>query len=285
MLELSPRGPVRATMALVALVALVACARPAPTPTPQPAPTRAPATPVPPTAAPPTAARPAAVAPTEVSPTVPPRATASPAELLENVHWLGHAAFRLTGEKTVYIDPYQLKESSPTPADIILITHSHSDHYSPGDVARIRGANTVVVAPADVAEKVGGQVRTVKPGEKLDVAGVTIETVPAYNPDKTYHPRASGWVGYVVTLNGRRIYHAGDTGRIPEMEALRVDVALLPVDGKYTMTALEAAAAANAMRPGVAVPMHWGAVAGTLQDAQDFVAACQVPAQILEVRR
>jgi L-ascorbate metabolism protein UlaG (beta-lactamase superfamily) len=200
--------------------------------------------------------------------------------MLQNVHWLGHAAFKLTGEKVVYIDPWQLEDGEP--ADIILITHGHDDHCSPEDVARIRRPDTAIVATADCADQLGGDVQVVKPGEKLTAQGVAIETVPAYNVGKAFHPRENGWVGYVVTLNGVRIYHAGDSDRTPEMDAVRANVALLPVGGKYTMTASEAAAAANAIRPDVAVPMHWGSIVGQRADAETFQAEAEVPVEILE---
>jgi L-ascorbate metabolism protein UlaG (beta-lactamase superfamily) len=203
-------------------------------------------------------------------------------KLLENVHWLGHASFRLLGEKVVYIDPYQLRTTQP--ADIILITHGHGDHCSPGDVSEIRRANTVIVAPGDCASKLGGEVKSIKAGEKIVVQGVSIEAVPAYNINKTNHPKSAGGVGYIVTLNGVRIYHAGDTDHTPEMDAVRADVALLPAGGTYTMNAREAAEAANAIKPQVAVPMHWGTVVGSEADAKQFVQLCQVPARILEQR-
>ncbi len=200
--------------------------------------------------------------------------------MLENVHWLGHATFRLTGERTVYIDPWHLGKSEP--ADIILITHGHHDHCSPEDVARIRGPKTVVLAAGDCAAKLGGKVQVVKPGERLAVQGVVIETVPAYNLNKSFHPRQEGGVGYIVTLNGRRIYHAGDTDHTPEMDAVQADVALLPAGGKYTMTAAEAAEAANVMRPGVAVPMHWGTLVGSRQDAERFLQLVKGQVEIME---
>jgi L-ascorbate metabolism protein UlaG (beta-lactamase superfamily) len=88
-------------------------------------------------------------------------------------------------------------------------------------------------------------------------------------------------VGYIVTVNGLRIYHAGDTDHTPEMDAVKADIALLPAGGKYTMTASEAAAAANIMQPRVAVPMHWGTVVGGQQDAKRFRDECSVPVAIL----
>ncbi len=201
--------------------------------------------------------------------------------MVQNLHWLGHGTFKLTGERIVYIDPWQLKGDLEQ-ADLILITHSHYDHCSPEDVAKVRGPQTTVVATADCVAKLGGVVQVVKPGDRLTVQGVAVEAVPAYNLDKDFHPRQEGWVGYVVTLNGRRFYHAGDSDHIPEMGAVQADVALLPVGGTYTMTADEAAAAANAMRPGVAVPMHWGSIVGGRQDAERFQALCRVPVEVLE---
>lgn len=232
---------------------------------------------------------PKVVFPTEMptaipSATQPPQATQTPTvnvdRLLEHVQWLGHASFRLTGEKVVYIDPYQLKTTKP--ADIILITHAHADHCSAADISKIRGPNTVIVATSDCASKLSGEVKIVKAGEKITVQGVPIETVPSYNINKTNHPKEAGNVGYIITLNGVRIYHAGDADHIPEMDTLRVDVALLPAGGRYTMDAREAAEAANAMKPQVAIPMHWGNIVGTQADAEQFVQLCQVPARILK---
>ena len=186
-----------------------------------------------------------------------------------NLHWLGHDGFRLVGKnKTVVFDPFQVKDS--TRADIVCITHEHFDHCSPEDVKKVQGAKTVIIAPKDCVAKLTGDVRTVAPGEKLVADGVEIETIPACNTNKKFHPRANGWVGYIVTLDGIRIYHAGDTDHIPEMKNLQVDIALLPVSGTYVMTAEEAAAAALEIKPKIAVPMHFGSIVGQVTDANRF---------------
>lgn len=200
--------------------------------------------------------------------------------MLENVKWLGHAGFRIKGEKTIYIDPFKIKETEP--ADIIIITHEHFDHLSPEDINKIQTGKTVVVTTPDCLIKVSGNVKAINPGTILNVDGIQIEAVPAYNTNKQFHPRANGWVGVILTVNGKRIYHAGDTDNIPEMTSLKnIDVALLPVSGTYVMTAEEAADAANKIMPKVAVPMHYGAIVGTKADAEKFKKLCKCKVEIL----
>jgi len=189
---------------------------------------------------------------------------------VDHIHWLGHASFRIEDGRTqIYIDPWKLGAGAP-PADVVLITHSHYDHYSAEDIARIEGPQTVFVAPADVAGKLGGKkVITAAPGGKYTAGSLGVEAVAAYNSGKDFHPKQNGWVGYVITLtNGQRIYHTGDTDAIPEMEHVRADVALMPCGGTYTMTATEVAAAANRFKPAVLIPMHWGDIVGAKGDAE-----------------
>jgi L-ascorbate metabolism protein UlaG (beta-lactamase superfamily) len=187
------------------------------------------------------------------------------------LHWLGHDTFRIDGPPVVYVDPFQLPAGAP-PADLILITHEHSDHCSPDDVKAIRVPKTVVVAPRAAAVKLPGPVEVIAPGDAKAFAGVTVKAVPAYNTDKKFHPKAAGMVGYVFTVAGTTWYHAGDSDHIPEMAGLAPDVALLPVSGTYVMTAEQAAAAARAIAPKVAVPMHYGAIVGAASDAERFAA-------------
>jgi L-ascorbate metabolism protein UlaG (beta-lactamase superfamily) len=211
--------------------------------------------------------------------------------MLERVHWLGHDSFRLDGSSVVYIDPWKLPLGQPT-AHVVLVTHDHYDHYSADDIARVAGPDTVVVGPSAVTAKVRGQATlTIRPGETLEVNTATVTAVPAYNVDKfkqpgvVYHSRDAGHVGYIVAMDGMRIYHAGDTDAIPEMEAVDVDVALLPVGGTYTMTAEEAARACTMLRTAVAVPMHFGDIVGSRDDARVFERLCTVPVTILDPER
>jgi len=197
----------------------------------------------------------------------------------EKVHWLGHDTFRVDGEKKIYTDPFKLKGKDT--ADIILITHEHYDHCSPEDVRKLMGPGTVVVAPRDCAAKLEGDVRVVKPGDKINVSGVDIEAVPSYNTNKKFHTRDRGWVGYIFTVAGQRVYIAGDTDRIPEMKGIRCDVALLPVSGTYVMTAEEAAEAARDIKPKVAVPMHYGSIVGSADDARRFADALKGEVEVV----
>jgi L-ascorbate metabolism protein UlaG (beta-lactamase superfamily) len=197
-------------------------------------------------------------------------------KLLERLHWLGHDTFRLDGPPTIYFDPLRLKGRLPQ-ADLILVSHEHSDHCSPGDVKRIAGPGTVIVASLLAAKRFGGSVCVLRPGERTTVGDVEIEAVPAYNvrrfrsPGVPFHPKEAEHVGFIVTVSGERVYFAGDTDHIPEMADIHCDVALLPVGGTFTMDAEEAAQAAAVIGPKVAVPMHWGAgIVGSRADAERF---------------
>jgi L-ascorbate metabolism protein UlaG (beta-lactamase superfamily) len=212
--------------------------------------------------------------------------------LLDSVEWLGHSGFRIrVGRAVVYIDPYRVTDSAP-PADLILITHGHYDHFSPQDVERLSGDRTRLVGPAAVAERVSGRVLSIAPGEVIEdelVRGLHVAAVAAYNTSKRdgegrlFHPREAGWVGYELTVYGERLYHSGDTDVIPEMDTVTgVDVALLPVSGVYVMTAHEAAEAARRIQPRVAVPMHWGGHLGSEEDARAFAQAAPVEVEIME---
>ena len=167
--------------------------------------------------------------------------------LVSKLHRLGHDTFRYDGPPIIYIDPWKLPAGSPA-ADLILVTHHHFDHCSPEDVKKISKPGTVVIADPASAKKLPGAL-VLRPGEKTTVGQVIIEAVPAYNvnkfrsPGRPFHPKSAGYNGYIITIGGERLYHAGDTDHIPDMAGYRCDVALLPVSGTYVMTADEAAAA------------------------------------------
>jgi L-ascorbate metabolism protein UlaG (beta-lactamase superfamily) len=191
-------------------------------------------------------------------------------KLMEKITWLGHDGFRIDGSKTIYFDPYQIKTDKP--ADLILISHEHFDHCSPDDVARIQGEETIIVTDKDAARKLSGNIKIVAPGDHISVRGISIDIVPAYNTDKEFHTRARGWLGFIVGIDGVRVYHAGDTDVIPEMKDIEADIALLPVSGTYVMTAEQAVEAALMIKPRIVIPMHFGAIVGSDEDAQKLQA-------------
>jgi len=199
---------------------------------------------------------------------------------------IAHDTFKIKGSSVIYTDPF--KVTARDEADIVLITHEHFDHLSLDDLNKVIYPGTTIVASAlcreglqDVKVK---QTHFLDPGGKLTVGKVEIEAVPAYNlnkyrePGKPFHPKGKG-VGFMFTMDGTRVYLAGDTDFIPEMNHIAVDIALLPVSGTYVMTAEEAAGAALAIHPKIAVPMHYAAIVGSDGDAQKFkslVKHCQV---------
>jgi L-ascorbate metabolism protein UlaG (beta-lactamase superfamily) len=211
------------------------------------------------------------------------------------IEWTGHAGFRLAGTRTVYIDPFRLEPKKRWPAgDYCFVTHEHHDHLSPDDLLRVVAPDrTVLFASRGGFAKVKGQVvarraTVLAPGETHTLEGLAVRAIPAYNltkfraPGVPFHPKDAGGVGLVLTLDGVTVYHAGDTDLTEEMRSLsRIDVALLPVSGTYVMTAEEAAEACRALKPKVAVPMHYGAIVGSAEDARRFQAL--LPDQRVEI--
>ena len=197
------------------------------------------------------------------------------------LRWLGHASFKIShGDTIIYIDPWKLKDS-PKDASFVLVSHSHYDHYSHEDVVKVSGADTKVIGSADViAKEKAGQ--EISPGQTIEIGSVRISAVAAYNPKKQFHPKASNWVGFVIELDSKRIYYAGDTDLTDEMKALKdIDVALLPVGGTYTMNPTDAAEATKYIKPKRAIPYHWGDIVGGRADAEAFAEAAGCEVQIL----
>ena len=198
-----------------------------------------------------------------------------------SLQWLGHASFKLRHDDTViYIDPWKLKESTHD-ATMVLVSHSHYDHYCAKDIAKVSGPDTKIIAPADVIGEHGeGQV--IKPGQKIEIGGISVSGVPAYNPNKQFHQKRNNWVGFVIEVGSKRIYYAGDTDLTNEMKALKdIDVALLPVGGTYTMNAEDAAEATGHIKPKQAIPYHWGDIVGSRNDAEKFAETAQCKVTVM----
>lgn len=188
---------------------------------------------------------------------------------MEDINWLGHSSFFFTdrnGNKIYFVDPFQLNDRQLKKADLIFITHAHPDHFSQVDIDKIIKNETTIIAPPDILEKIDisdDRKITVSPHNNYLVKDFSFRTVPAYNNHAerlNFHPKANNWVGYIFNLNGKKIYHAGDTDFIEEMReliGLDLDIAMLPIGGTYTMHVEEAADAANAVQAKITIPMHY----------------------------
>ena len=193
------------------------------------------------------------------------------------IQWLSHASFKISNDVIIYIDPWKL-ETADHDADVVLISHGHYDHFSADDLAKVSGPATQVITTPDVADQLE-KASIITPGQTIELPHLKITGVAAYNPAKQFHPQANNWLGFIVEINGKRIYYAGDTDLIAEMGSLgEIDLALLPVGGTYTIDPAEAAGAIKKIAPRRSLPYHWGDIVGTADDAQRFadLADCDV---------
>ncbi len=202
------------------------------------------------------------------------------------IHWLGHSAFKIKGRRTLYIDPFHIKDGQDK-ADVILITHNHFDHCDVESLEKIVAPHTIIICATDCLSTVTrvGHVMDIKPitpGKSLEVFDIKVQAHPAYNTNKEFHPKHNEWVSYLININGVKIFHAGDSDAIPEFKDLRPDIALLPVSGVYVMTATEAADLAKTMQAKIAIPMHYDEVIGSSQDAEQFKTLVGETARILD---
>lgn len=182
------------------------------------------------------------------------------------ITFIGHATLMMSfGGKNIYVDPTtQIADYSNLPkADLIIITHEHSDHFDLKAIDQLKTVKTEIVATETVAAKLKG-IAIMKNDEVKTIRGLEIKAVPAYNlvhmrsPGSPFHPKGIG-NGYVVTFGGKLIYIAGDTENIPEMSSLKnIDIAFLPMNLPYTMTPEMVAAAARSFQPKVIYPYHYG---------------------------
>jgi len=190
------------------------------------------------------------------------------------IKWLGHASFFIEGDKTIYIDPYVLPQGSKK-ADIILVTHEHFDHFDRAKIKELLKPCTEVIIPPGCASGLDCKFKIIRENEILELGSVKVTAVPAYNVNKfrmgkiPFHAKGEGF-GYILEMNGVRVYHASDTDFVDEMKKLKVDIALLPIGGKYTMDFEEAAKAANAIKPKVVIPMHYNTLPETKASPEEF---------------
>ncbi len=207
--------------------------------------------------------------------------------MLDNIDVFKQNSIRIKSDVgTIYIDPFKIDDETHD-ADFILITHDHYDHFSSEDIAKVKKDTTVLVVPEKMeakAVKESGikEIETVKPGTYHEIGNLELETIPMYNILKPFHPKAAGWVGYILKINGKRIYIAGDTDATKEAKEVICDIALVPIGGTYTMDAKKAAELVNEINPEVAIPTHYGSIVGKLSDAKVFAANVKDTIKVVE---
>ena len=181
---------------------------------------------------------------------------------MNNIYVNTRSSIRIMGSKTIYFDPLEI-QGNPQDADIIFVTHVHYDHFSPEDIKKVMKDDTKMIVPISMLETIGekglptDKLYGVQPGQTGECEGVKYQAIPAYNIGKAFHPKENNWVGYLVELDGTTYYAMGDTDVTPEAEAVDVDVIFVPVGGKYTMDADEAAEFINQKPRGLVVPIHY----------------------------
>ncbi len=187
---------------------------------------------------------------------------------------------------TIYLDPLEIPEEFHD-ADYILITHNHGDHFSPQDIEKIAKAESVLIVPEKMESQARelqidiGRIETVVPGKPYQVGDLKFETVAAYNNLKPFHPKKSGWVGYLLFVDDARIYVAGDTDVTKESKAVKCDIAMVPIGGTFTMDAGKAAELVNCIEPKIAIPTHYGTIVGKYTDAETFASKVKQSVEIV----
>jgi len=189
-----------------------------------------------------------------------------PLSVARSIRWYGQNDLRIElAGKVIWIDP--VFAPSGEKADIVLVTHSHSDHYAPAKIAKLAGPDTTVLTGFASADY-----RRIEPGAEATVKGVTIKAVSAYNIGSMNHPKAENWCGYLISAGGVSIYVTGDTNRIPEMKSIACDIILVPLGQIYTMSSVsEAEQAVIDVKATIAIPVHYGMYEGKDSDADAFV--------------
>lgn len=196
-------------------------------------------------------------------------------EVLDRVTWLGHSGLLIEGPRTLYFDPFEVADGLPR-ADAVFLTHSHYDHCSPEDVAKVAGPETVLVGPPDALAKFpGARAVPLGWGDAATVCGVPVTAMPAYTLHKPHHGKEKKWLGFLLELDGVRVYNAGDMDAVHELAEFSPDIAFLPVDNLFTLSPEEAVKAALRLKPKIAVPIHFGSVCGRRADAGHFIVKCR----------
>ena len=202
--------------------------------------------------------------------------------IVENIEWLGHASLLIKlGDKRIYVDPWKIKDDSQK-ADIILVSHSHFDHYSEDDIKRISSSKTHIFSSDDVISKTSlKNKKTIKPFQSVKIDDIVITGFPSYNVNKEFHPKKNNWLGFIIEYKGVKIYIAGDTDFTEEMRKIKADIVIIPIGGTYTMDENESAEFVNLVKPAVAIPIHWGDIVGSKKNLESFLKNVKQPVKVV----
>lgn len=190
------------------------------------------------------------------------------------VEVLCHNSIKITENVIVYVDPFKINKEY-NDADYVFFTHSHYDHFSPEDIEKVKKESTVFIVTEDLKQKAEDlygkeNILVVKPNEDYHVSDFDFKTTYAYNVNKAFHPKENKWVGYLIQINNKTYYIAGDTDNIEEIQDIECDEAFIPIGGTYTMNYKEAAELANVIKAKVVIPTHYGSIVGDKEDAIKF---------------
>ncbi len=187
-----------------------------------------------------------------------------------------HSSIKINNTKIIYIDPYKIKDSV-NDADIILITHSHFDHFSEEDILKVKNNSTLIFVTKDLYQKTldlgfeETNITVVNPNKSYEIdENISFDTIPAYNTNKQFHQKEYEWVGYIININDKIYYIAGDTDITDENKKVKCDIAFIPIGGTYTMNYKEAAELVNIIKPKTVIPVHYNAIVGTKKDEEGF---------------
>lgn len=201
--------------------------------------------------------------------------------MIDSIQWLGHGSFFIQGPPLIYINPWRVARHT-FHADVILVSHNHYDHCSLADIDKLRGTETIVIGNEQVAREVP-DCTVLRPWQGFTIDRASIKAVPAYSPASWQHPPEAGGLGFIISLNFFDIYYAGDTQIIPEMDRIRPDIAILPIDGNGTLTVSEAVEVVKKMRPRWVIPSNWGPLTegASELDALEFKRAVSGRAEVI----
>jgi len=202
------------------------------------------------------------------------------------------SSIRIEGTKVIYFDPFKIAEDKHD-ADIVFVTHEHYDHFSPEDIKKISNENTILIAPYSMkqivieeVDKIVGEKKFAKveaSGTNLMIDSILIKWVRAYNIDKPFHTKESGWIGYVVTFDGETYFVTGDTDANEDNVNVKCDILLVPCGGKYTFNTEEAAEFTYKIQPRKVIPTHYTDIGGESEIGEIFKCATQRLMQNIEI--